>query len=87
MRNKTKFSIIVWNNKDISFIFAITKKSVIFTQMFGIQMETTTNTQKNIRSLFDNTMSMRKRWTAAVRQNATREEMEKMGIKQIAIVK
>lgn len=51
------------------------------------QMETIISTPKDIRKMFDNTMSMRKRWTAAVRQNATREEMEKMGIKQIAIVK
>ncbi|MBQ7710830.1 MAG: hypothetical protein IJT39_03280 [Bacteroidales bacterium] len=50
-------------------------------------METIISTPKDIRKMFDNTMSMRKRWTAAVRQNATREEMEKMGIKQIAIVK
>ena len=50
-------------------------------------METIINTTKDIRKMFDNTMSMRKRWTTAVRQNATREEMEKMGIKQIAIVK
>lgn len=51
------------------------------------QMETIVNTPKDIRKMFGNTMSMRKRWTAAVRQNATREEMEKMGIKQIAIIK
>lgn len=50
-------------------------------------METIINTPKDICKMFDNTMSMRKRWTAAVRQNATREDMEKMGIKQIAIVK
>ena len=50
-------------------------------------MKTTTNTPKDVRKMFDNTVSMRKRWTNAVRQNATREEMEKMGIKQIAIVK
>ena len=50
-------------------------------------METIVNTPKDIRKMFEKTMSMRKRWTAAVRQNATREEMEKMGIKQITIVK
>ena len=50
-------------------------------------METAINTPKDIRKMFDNTISMRKRWTAAVRQNATREMMEKMGIKQITIVK
>lgn len=50
-------------------------------------METIVNTPKNISKMFDNTMSMRKRWTAAVRNNTTREEMEKMGIKQIAIAK
>ena len=44
-------------------------------------------TPKDIKKMFDDTMSMRKRWTAAVRQNATREEMERMGIKQIAIAK
>ena len=48
-------------------------------------MEIRINTSKDTRVMFDNTMSMRKRWTAAMRQNATREEMEKMGIKQIAI--
>ncbi len=51
------------------------------------QMETTINTPKDIRKMFDKTMSMRKRWTDAMRQNATRAEMEKMGIKQIAIIK
>ena len=51
------------------------------------QMETTINTPKDIRKMFDKTMSMRKRWTDAMRQNATRAEMEKMGIKQIAITK
>lgn len=56
-------------------------------QRIDKQMETAINTPKEIRKMFGNTMSMRKRWTAAVRQNATREEMEKMGIKQIAIVK
>lgn len=50
-------------------------------------METIINTPKDIRKMFDNTTSMRKRWTDAVRQNASREEMEKMGIKQIAIIK
>ena len=60
---------------------------IVFTQKNDRQMETIINTPKDIRKMFDNTMSMRKRWTAAVRQNATREEMEKMGIKQIAIVK
>ena len=56
-------------------------------QRIDKQMETTINTSKDIRKMFDNTISMRKRWTTAVRQNATREEMEKMGIKQITIVK
>lgn len=51
------------------------------------QMETAINTPKDIRKMFDKTMSMRKRWTDAMRQNATRAEMEKMGIKQIAIIK
>ena len=59
----------------------------MFAQKIDRQMETIVGTPKDIRKMFDNTMSMRKRWTAAVRQNATREEMEKMGIKQIAIVK
>lgn len=59
----------------------------MFAQKIDRQMETIVDTPKDIRKMFDNTMSMRKRWTAAVRQNATREEMEKMGIKQIAIVK
>ena len=59
----------------------------ILIQRIEKQMETIINTPKDICKMFDNTMSMRKRWTAAVRQNATREDMEKMGIKQIAIVK
>ena len=50
-------------------------------------MKTTTNTPNDVRKMFDNTMSMRKRWTNAVRQNVTRKEMEKMGIKQVVIVK
>lgn len=70
-----------------SCIFAYETSKVIFAQKTDKQMETRINTPKDIRKMFDNTMSMRKRWTVAVRQNATREEMEKMGIKQIAIVK
>ena len=60
---------------------------ISYVQKVDKQMETIVNTPKDIRKMFGNTMSMRKRWTAAVRQNATREEMEKMGIKQIAIIK
>lgn len=68
-------------------MFASRTKKVFFLQRIEKQMETIINTPKDIRKMFDNTMTMRKRWTDAVRQNATREEMEKMGIKQIAIVK
>ena len=76
------FGVSLWK----SCIFATETNKVILVQNTDIQMETTVHTPKDIRKMFDNTMSMRKRWTDAVRKNATRAEMEKMGIKQIAII-